>query len=148
MVPAVKEKKTVAMPEPEKAVVTTKTIEEKFSTRKKKVFTTIPVEGDSLTLQFYDNAIVDGDSISLFLDGRLLFTHIKLGGTPYSFKLATTDLQQQSSLTMVAENLGAIPPNTAYMVLVMGDKRYTANLASTEESSAVIILQKPKGKNL
>lgn len=115
-----------------------RSIEEKFSSRKKKVFTTVQAEGDSMTLQFYDNAIVDGDSISIFLNGRLLSTHIRLSDKPYTFKLAVNDLPAQSELTMVAENLGAIPPNTAYMVVMAGDKRYTANLASTEESSAVV----------
>lgn len=135
------EKKVDKRPEPEQPVIAVtipKTIEEKFTTRKKKVFTTIKAEGDSITLQFYDNAIVDGDSISLFLDGRMLFSHIKLSDKPYTLKIAVTDLQPESEMTMVAENLGAIPPNTSYMVALVGENRYTANLASTEESSAVI----------
>lgn len=137
------EKKKAAEPQPEKVVVTTpKTIEQKLITRTKKVFTTIPVEGDSISLSFYDNAIVDGDSISLFLDGRMLFTHIKLSDKPYIIKISTTDISEGSELIMVAENLGTIPPNTSYMVANVGDKRYTANLASTEESSAVIKLKK------
>jgi hypothetical protein len=43
---------------------------------------------------------------------------------------------------MVAENLGAIPPNTSYMVALVGEKRYDAQLASTENSSAMIKLVK------
>lgn len=139
------EKKKEEKPEPEKAIVSItpqKSIEEKFTTRQKKVFTTIKAEGDSIALHFYDNAIVDGDSITLFLDGKLLFTHVRLSGKPYSFKIAVNDLQPQSEMVMVAENLGDIPPNTAYMVVMVGDKRYTANLASTEESSAVIRFRK------
>lgn len=146
-VPAPEKKKEV-LPEPEKVIVvaTPKTIEEKFTVRKKKLFTTIPAEGDSIALSFYDNAIVDGDSISLFLDGNMIFTHIKLSDKPYSFKIATTDLKPQSEMVMVAENLGAIPPNTAYMVVTIGDKRFTANLSSTEESSAVIRFSGPKSQ--
>ena len=45
---------------------------------------------------------------------------------------------------MVAENLGRIPPNTSYMVAIVDDKRYEANLQSTEEVSAMIKLIKPK----
>jgi hypothetical protein len=134
----------VATPKPEETVAinTPKTVEQKFITRKKKVFTTIPVHGDSLSLSFYDNAIVDGDSISLFLDGRMLFTHVKLSDKPYTVKIAVADLSGESELTMVAENLGAIPPNTSYMVALVGDKRHTANLSSTEDTSAVIRLKK------
>ncbi len=130
--------------EPEPIVIATpqKTIEQKFTARIKKVFTTIPISGDSITLSFYDNAIVDGDSITLFLDGRLLFTHIKLDSKPYTVKMATSDLKEESELVMVAENLGSIPPNTAYMVAAVGDSRFIANLASTEDSSAVIRLRK------
>lgn len=143
MVPPQIEKKKIVEPEPEIVVATTpKTIEQKFITRTKKVFTTIPVEGDSVSLSFYDNAIVDGDSISLFLDGKMLFTHIRLAEKPYTIKIAVSDLSDASELIMVAENLGTIPPNTSYMVANVGDKRYTANLASTEESSAVIKLKK------
>jgi hypothetical protein len=43
----------------------------------------------------------------------------------------------------VAENLGSIPPNTSYMVAVVGDKRYDAYLASSEGSSAMIRFIKP-----
>ena len=142
-VPTVMEKKPEPIPE-KIAAPPAQTIEQKLITRKKKIFTTIPVEGDSVVFSFYDNAIVDGDSISLFLDGKMLFTHIKLADKPYTVKVAVTDLNDESELVMVAENLGAIPPNTSYMVAVVGSQRYTANLASTEDSSAVIRLRKPK----
>jgi len=39
---------------------------------------------------------------------------------------------------MVAENLGAIPPNTSYMIAWVNNQRYTANLESSENSSAMI----------
>jgi hypothetical protein len=100
------------------------------------------VQGDSISLLFYDNAIVDGDSISLFLDGTMLFTHIKLASKPHTVTLAVSALKEDSELVMVAENLGAIPPNTAYMVALVGENRFTANLSSTEESSAVIRLKR------
>ncbi|MBK5270233.1 MAG: hypothetical protein JJE22_04385, partial [Bacteroidia bacterium] len=45
---------------------TTSVIEQKFLTRTKILTTEIPLAGDSIELRFYDNAIVDGDSISLF----------------------------------------------------------------------------------
>lgn len=139
--------KTTLPPQPEiVARVPQKTIEEKFTTRKKKIFSTIPLTGDSLTLLFYDNAIVDGDSISLFLNGQMIFSHIRLSAKPYQVTLAVKDLSSENELVMVAENLGDIPPNTSYMVATMGEKRFTANLSSTEESSAVIMLRKPGEK--
>lgn len=113
-------------------------IEEKFASRKKILVTEIPVTGDSIELRFYDNAEIDGDSISLFLNDQLLYRNIRLTGNAYIIKLAADQLGDSSELTMVAENLGSIPPNTSLMVALVGDKRYEARLESTEGSSAMV----------
>ncbi|MEO6612516.1 MAG: hypothetical protein ABIT05_05470 [Chitinophagaceae bacterium] len=118
------------------------TIEEKFTSRIKTFIREIPVTGDSVELRFYDNAEIDGDSISLFLNDKLLFQHIRLTGNAYIIKLALSELAATNELIMVAENLGSIPPNTAYMVAVVNKERYEAYLASTEGSSAMIRLVK------
>lgn len=119
------------------------TIEEKFIARTPKFVMDIPVLGDSVELRFYDNAEIDGDSISLFLNKQLIFQHVRLTAKAHTIKLAVTDLQESNELVMVAENLGRIPPNTSYMVALVGEKRYEANLQSTEETSALIRLVKP-----
>ena len=118
-------------------------IEEKYVVRKKVLTTQIPLSGDSITLHFYDNGEVDGDSISLFLNDKLIIEHIRLSDKPYSIKLSVSQLNSFNELIMVAENLGSIPPNTSYMVATVGDKRYEVRLESTEGSSAVIRLVKP-----
>jgi hypothetical protein len=118
------------------------TIEEKFVIRKKVLTAEIPIEGDSIELRFYDNAQVDGDSISLFLNEQMIFQHIKLTAKAYVIKLPTSSLSDTSDLIMVAENLGSIPPNTAFMIAIAGDKRYEVNMTSTEDSSALIRLKK------
>ena len=128
----VKEEKQVIIP------VKQPTLEEKFIARKKKLAIEIPISGDSIELRFYDNAEIDGDSISLFLNNNLLFSHIRLLGSAYIIKLAVNELQSTNELIMVAENLGSIPPNTSYMVAIVDDKRYEARLESTEGSSAMI----------
>ena len=48
---------------------------------------------------------------------------------------------------MVAENLGAIPPNTSYMVAIVDEQRYDAYLASTEGSSAMVRFKTSKPIN-
>ena len=122
--------------------ITPPTIEQKFTSREKIFTKEIPVSGDSIELDFYDNAEIDGDSISLFLNGKLIFEHIRLTEKAYRVKWPISDLQDNNELIMVAENLGAIPPNTSYMVALVGEKRYDAQLASTENSSAMIKLVK------
>src|SRR6478752_5555665 len=91
--------------------ITPPTIEQKFISREKIFTKEIPVSGDSIELDFYDNAEIDGDSISLFLNGKLIFEHIRLTDKAYKVKLPVSDLQENNELIMVAENLGAIPPN-------------------------------------
>jgi hypothetical protein len=113
-------------------------IKEKFVARSKVIIKEIPLSGDSIELRFYDNAEIDGDSISIFLNAQLLYEHIRLTEKAYVIKLAVADLQQSNELVMVAENLGSIPPNTSLMIAMVDGKRYEARLASTEQSSAAI----------
>ncbi len=122
------------------AVIVTKppTITEKFIERKKVLTTELPLLGDTIELHFYDNAEIDGDSISLFMNNRLVFEHVKLSDKPHVVKFAVSELSETNELVMVAENLGAIPPNTSYMIAYVNGVRYTANLESTENSSAMI----------
>jgi len=132
----------VQKPEPVIAYVPPPTVEEKFIGRKNVLTTEIPVTADSIEFRFYDNAEVDGDSISIFLNKKLINTHIRLTTQAFSMKVAKADLMDENELVMVAENLGSIPPNTAYMEAWNGTIRYTARLESTETSSAMIKLMR------
>jgi|SRR5450432_891794 len=136
-------KKEPAVPEPLFIPPAAQTNEERFTSRTKILQQVIPVKGDSIELKFYDNAEIDGDSIAVFLNGRLLREHILLAEQAYIMKIAISDLQPDNELVMVAENLGTIPPNTSLMVAIVEDKRYEAHLQSTEGSSALVRLVKP-----
>ena len=137
--------KSIEQPKPEqKQIIVKKTIEEEFKVREKVIAAEIPLIGDSIELRFYDNAEIDGDSISLFLNNKLIFQHIRLTAVAYTIKLPVNDLNETNELVMVAENLGEIPPNTSYMLAIVNDKRYEAMLKSTEETSAVIKLTKQR----
>ncbi|WP_205508715.1 hypothetical protein [Longitalea arenae] len=131
------------------APVPATTAQQKYSSREKKLATVIPVTGDSIELRFYDNAVVDGDSIAVFLNDKMVFEHVRLNHKPYSLKLSVADLPEDNEMVMVAENLGTIPPNTSLMVCIIDGKRFEARLESSENSSALIrfIKQKHKGKH-
>jgi hypothetical protein len=122
-----------------------KTIEDIFVERKKILVEEIFVSGDSIRLDFYDNAQIDGDSITLFLNGKMIYQHVLLKAIPFEFKIAVDDLDNENELTMVAENLGSIPPNTSLMIVWVNGERHEARLESTENSSAMIrFRKKPK----
>lgn len=120
------------------------TPEDKFTARTNKLQTVIPVTAAKIELRFYDNAQVDGDSIALFLNKKLIFKNIRLTDQPYTIFIDANDLDNDNELVMVAENLGSIPPNTSFMVAIVGKKRYEARLHADENSSALIRLIKQK----
>jgi hypothetical protein len=145
--PVQKDKPSIAVTAP--AIVEKKTpgtAQQKYSSREKKLATVIPVTGDSIELRFYDNAVVDGDSIAVFLNDKMLFEHVRLNNKPYSMTISVNDLSEDNEMVMVAENLGTIPPNTSLMVAIVDGKRYEARLESTENSSALIRFIKQKKK--
>ena len=135
---------TAPAPAPTPVVASADPAEKKFSTRKNVLQTVIPITAKTIELRFYDNAQVDGDSIALFLNGKLLFKNIRLTEEAYTIKINAADLQADNELVMVAENLGSIPPNTSFMVAIVGDKRYEARLFANEQSSAMIRLVNPE----
>lgn len=122
-------------------------IEDKFQQRKKTLVAEFPLSGDTLEIHFYDHAEIDGDSISIFLGNRLWKDHILLKATPFTIKLAIAELGAQTELTMVAENLGSIPPNTSLMIAYINGQRHEARLESTENSSAMIRFTKGDAVN-
>jgi hypothetical protein len=130
----------VVPPKEEKKIVAVKqlTPEEKFTSRNKILQQVIPIKGDSIELRFYDNGEIDGDSIAFFLNNKIIFKHVMITDKAYTIKFAVKDLEEDNEAVMVAENLGSIPPNTALMIAIVGDKRYEAHLYADENSSALI----------
>jgi hypothetical protein len=138
----------VAVPEKKQVPVKTTvkippTVEEMFNNRTKKLVTEIPLIGDTVELSFYDHAEIDGDSISLFLNNHLLQKNILLKASAFTVKLVVKELADINEMTMVAENLGTIPPNTSLMIAYINGIRYEARLESDENSSAMIRFVKP-----
>lgn len=124
--------------EPKKVVV--KPIAVPFETRSRqnetaKVFT---VSQQEITVKLYDNGEIDGDTISVYLDNKLVLSSKGLSTKPLTLTLKLDESITEHVLVMVAENFGRIPPNTALMIVQDGDNRYQANLTSTEQKNAMV----------
>lgn len=116
-----------------------------ISKRDTKVLKTIEIERETFKVDLYDNGEIDGDTISLFYNGRLLLSHKKLTDKPITLTLNATDAKDINELTMYAENLGSIPPNTALMIVTDGDNRYEVRISSDLQKSGTIrFIHKPK----
>lgn len=125
--------------------VTNYVIEREYTERENIVSDEIEVESDSLKIDFYDNGEVDGDSISVFFNKKLMAFHQKLSTKPVHFDIVLDSLQKINELTMFAENLGTIAPNTALMVIYDGTKRFDIRLSSNLEKNATIKIKRKKG---
>jgi len=109
-----------------------------FEKRYKSVLKTIEIKEDTFRVQLYDNGEIDGDSVSVFYNGSLLVSHKGLSAKPITLSLSLNKSVDVNELTMYAENLGTIPPNTALMVVTDGDKRYEVRITSDTEKNGTI----------
>lgn len=104
----------------------------------------IDVASDSVRLSFYDNAEVDGDSISVFVNGELIIAHQELSERAFNVYVKLDSSKDINEVSMFAENLGKYPPNTALMVISDGEKRYETFLSSDFNGNATIRLRHRK----
>jgi hypothetical protein len=120
-------------------------IEKQYQEREDVVSDEITVESDSLKVDFYDNGEVDGDSISVFFNKQLMAFNQRLSARSIHFDILLDSSKAINELSMFADNLGSIPPNTALMVIDDGKNRYEIRLASNlEQNGAVRIKRKAK----
>jgi hypothetical protein len=126
-------------------IITPATPNVNFAKRETTVLKTIEIENETFKVDLYDNGEVDGDSISLFFNNKLLLSHKKLDTKPISLTLNVDEKKGVNELVMYAENLGEIAPNTALMVVTDGPHRYEVRIASDLQKSGVIrFIHKPK----
>jgi hypothetical protein len=119
-------------------------VENHFKERENVVVNELEVHSDSLKVDFYDNGEIDGDSISVFFNKQLLAFSQKLSTRSIHFDLVLDSTKQFNELSMFADNLGSIPPNTALMIVTDGDKKHEIRLSSSLEKNATIRLVRKK----
>jgi len=98
----------------------------------------IKVDTGTIRLDFYDNAEVDGDTISVRVNNRVVLSHQRLSGKPATLYLKVDPNNTFYEVEMIAENQGSIPPNTAILVITAGTKKHHLWLSSTNEKTARI----------
>jgi hypothetical protein len=126
------------------AVEERKRLTESFNSRKAVLNREFAVESDSVRLSFYDNGDIDGDSISVFVNNQLILPHQELAAKAFNIYLHLDSTREVNEISMFAENLGTIPPNTALMVLTDGKNRYEVFLSSSLTENATIRVRRKK----
>lgn len=102
---------------------------------------TVEINSDSIVLALYDNGVVDGDSISVYVNGTNVIDHVKLTSTATK-KVIYTPYGNQFNILLVAENLGSIPPNTGLVVIRDGENSYQLNFSADMQTNASIVLRR------
>ena len=98
----------------------------------------IMVDTGTIQLSFYDNGEIDGDTISVKLNNTVLVSNQRLAAKPIVVEIKVDGDNSEQEITMVAENLGSIPPNTALLIVKAGNKKYQLYLKSTGTKNAQV----------
>jgi hypothetical protein len=105
--------------------------------RKVELNKTLYFDTSLIKVELYDNGLIDGDTVSIFLNSELILSKKRLTDKPIMIDIPVTP-GKDYEMVMYAENLGAIPPNTALMVVRSGKIKYEVFLSSTEQKSAAV----------
>jgi hypothetical protein len=106
--------------------------------RENNLVQTITSETKNVTIKIYDNGEIDDDTISVYLDKKLVLSKQRLSASPLVVNIKMDEDDAEHELVMVADNLGRIPPNTSLMLVNAGDKRYEVRITSNEQKNAVV----------
>jgi len=112
--------------------------------RKTAVKRSIYFHTDSLVITLYDNGVVDGDTVSVLMNGSLIFSKAGLSDKPITKTIYMDGLPDSIALVMFAENLGSIPPNTGLMIIYDGKNRNEIFYSADLQNNDAIVLRRRK----
>ena len=98
----------------------------------------VKVDTGLIRLDFYDNAEIDGDSITVLVNKQVVISNQRLSARPITMQVKVDLNNTFHEIEMVAENLGSIPPNTAILIITAGTMHYRLFLTSSETKTAMI----------
>ncbi|HUP13326.1 MAG TPA: hypothetical protein VM187_13965 [Niastella sp.] len=115
-----------------------------LANRENELVKTITTNATEIEINIYDNGTVDNDTVSVFVDKKLVLSKKRLTEKALTLKVNLDENASYHELVMVAENLGEIPPNTSLMVVKAGKQQYEVRITSTEQKNAVVVFKYEK----
>ncbi len=116
-----------------------------FANRNNKTQQEVFFRSDSLQLTLYDNGEIDGDTVSVLMNGKVI---IAKQGLTTQKNMHTIYIDEETpdsiQLVMYAENLGSIPPNTGLLIVRDGSSIYEVRFSADLKTNAAIILRRKK----
>lgn len=114
----------------------------KLASRQKEILRTISIYSDTVILELFDDGIIDGDSVSVFLNNNSFLNKVALGNKAIKQTVFVPNTKEAVVITMFAENEGSIPPNTGVLIIRDGEIKYEIRFSSDKNKSAAVQLQR------
>jgi hypothetical protein len=111
--------------------------------RKSEFSQVVNFKSDSLELALYDNGEIDGDTVSVLMNGEVILA--KQGLKAVAIKKTiyiTPGKDDEFTMVLYAENLGKYPPNTGLLVVHDGDDVYNVRFSADFQTNAGIIFKR------
>ncbi|HTE26622.1 hypothetical protein [Flavitalea sp.] len=110
--------------------------------RNREVDTQLVVETitDTVLVTLIDNGTIDGDTISLIVNGKVAHGNVGINANLKHFWIGMVK-GQRNQIIMYAENLGKMPPNTALMRIYHSGKTEWIYASSDYNKSFGVILE-------
>lgn len=105
---------------------------------------TVYFTSDSLQISLYDNGEVDGDTVSVLMNGKIIMAKEGLSTNAVRKTIYAGSITDSIELVMYAENLGTIAPNTGLLVVHDGKSIYEIRFSGDLKKNASIILRRRK----
>ncbi len=116
---------------------------QELAKRKIETIRTVDFKSDSLILTLYDNGVIDGDTVSVILNGKTIISRQMLTAKALTKTIyITSELGDSLQLIMYAENLGSIAPNTGLLLIQDGEDRYQIRFAGDLQKNSAITLRR------
>lgn len=136
------EKKGVILTEPVNKPATLNQDSVKLASRQKEILRTISIHSDSVVLELFDDGIIDGDSVSVFINNENLLNKVALSDKALKQTVFVPNTNEAVIITMFAENEGSIPPNTGVLIIRDGEIKHEIRFSSDKKKSAAVQLQR------
>ena len=104
--------------------------------RNEKIVGSIVASSQQITLALWDDAVEDGDSVSININGKWIAKGFPVKKNP---QFITVKLDPgPNTITFVADNLGSIPPNTSVLEIIDGKKRKSFTIETNLDQNNLI----------
>jgi hypothetical protein len=110
--------------------------------RKSEFSQEVDFKSDSLILTLYDNGEIDGDTVSVYLNGEVVMPSQGLKSSAIRKTIHMDDGLETFTLVMFAESLGKYPPNTGLLVIRDGNDVYNLRFSSDFQKSSGIVFRR------